>query len=207
MEVVMKIKKTPTLYFSCVMAVLFLMSMVVSSPLRAAEAPDPRLAQIAADVAAGSDMAIIIQQAVAGGMTVANAVEAVINAGADPGRVVYLAITANYPAESVVQGAITAVLKMGLSDANFQNALTLIASTALQAGANSSQIIGGAANAGVADNVIANALAQARLNSAPIFGYTAPAPAGPTTARWNIGGSDMGGRARQGRPHTPRRSG
>ena len=198
-----EMKKAPNLYFSCVMAVLFLMSMAVSLPLWAADQQDPKLAQIAADVAAGTDIALIIQQAVAGGMTVANAVEAVVNAGADPGRVAYIAITANYSAESVVQGAITAVSKMGLSDADFQTALTLIASAALQAGANPRQIISGAANAGVANNVIANAIAQARLNPAPVFGYTAPAPAGPTTSRWNIGGSSIGSQSRHASPYTP----
>ena len=60
---------------------------------------------IAADVAAGGDIAVIIGNAVAAGMTVAAAVEAIVAAGADPGRVTYLAITANYSAVDVVNGA------------------------------------------------------------------------------------------------------
>ncbi|MFO7667344.1 MAG: hypothetical protein R6V76_12035 [Desulfobacterales bacterium] len=198
------IKKAPGIYFvTCVMALLFLMSMEVSLPLRAAGQQNPRQALIAADVAAGKDIALIIQEAVAGGMSVANAVEAIVDAGVDPGRVVYIAITANYSAESVVQGAITAVLKMGLSEADFQNALTLISSAALQAGANDNQIITGAANAGVANNIIANAIARAKQNPAPVFGYSAPAEAGATTTRWHIGGSDFSKRSRQGSPYTP----
>jgi len=198
-----EIKKAPNLYLSCVVAVLLLVCMAVSFPLRAAGEQDPVLAQIAADVAAGKDIALIIQQAVAGGMTVANAVEAIVNAGVDPGRVVYIAITANNSAESVVQGAITAVLKMGLSEADFQTALTVICSTALQAGANENQITRGARNAGVSNTVIANAIAQAKSNPAPVFGYTAPAPTGPTTSGGGIGGSSMGSRSRRASPYTP----
>lgn len=192
MDAVVKMKKGPKLYFSCIMAVLFLlMSMAVSFPLWAAVEQDPMQVQIAADVAAGKDIASIIQQAAAGGMTVANAVESIVNAGVDPGRVAYIAITAKFSAESVVQGAVNTVSKMGLSEANFQTALTLICSSALQAGANENQVARGAANAGVPNTAIANAIAQAMMTPAPAFGYSKGNPAGPNP-RWNIHGSSKG---------------
>lgn len=134
---------------------------------------------IGADVAAGVDIATIIGNAVAAGMTVTAAVEAIIGAGADPGRVTYLAILANYPATDVINGAASAVTKMGLSDAAFQAQMTLIASTARQAGASAGQINSGLSSAGVSATIIANANAQAARNPAPVFGYTAPTPPAP----------------------------
>ena len=147
--------------------------------------------QIAADVAAGKDMASIIRQAAAGGMAVAAAVESIVNAGVDPGRIAYIAITAKFTAENVVQGAVTPVLKMGLSEANFQTALTMISSAAIQAGAHEHQVARGAANAGVPNIAIANAIAQAMMPPAPAFGHTKANPAGPNP-RWNIHGSSKG---------------
>jgi hypothetical protein len=101
-----------------------------------------------------------------------------------------------------VQGALAAVLRMGLSEADFQYALTLICSSALQAGGNEDQITRGALNAGVSNNDIANAIAQARTSPAPVFGYSAPAPAvtAPISG-WTIGGRTFGSRAAS--PYTP----
>ena len=165
--------------------------MAVPFSLWAAGEKSPMQVQIAADVAAGKDMASIIRQAVADRMTVADAVESIVNAGVDPGRVAYIAITAKFSAESVVQGAVTPVLKMGLPEANFRTALTMLSSAAIQAGAHEHQVARGAANAGVPNIAIANAIAQAMMPPAPAFGHTVANPAGPNP-RWNIHGSSKG---------------
>lgn len=189
---IVKMGKGRKLFFSCVRAVLFLlMGMAVSIPLRAAGEQNPMQAQITADIAAGKDIASIIQQAVAGRMTVANAVGSIVTAGVDPGRVAYIAITAKFSAESVVQGAVTTVSKMGLSEADFRTALTLICSSAIQAGAHENQVARGAANAGAPNTAIANAIAQAMMPPAPAFGHSKANPYGPNP-RWNIHGSSKG---------------
>lgn len=135
---------------------------------------DPRLLRIAADLAAGTDIAVIIRNAVDAGLSVEKAVESLITAGADPGRVVYLAIAAHYPAEKVLKGAFTAVKKMGLSDIALQEAVNTIVSVALQAGATESQVNSAAMSAGIPAAVIANAIAEATSNPSPVFGYKAP---------------------------------
>lgn len=181
----------------CVMAALLLLSVALPLSAQAASEQDPRLAAIAADVAAGVDVAVIIRNATAAGLPLDRAVEAIVAAGVDPGRVVYLAILAGYSASDVVNGAADAVSKMGLSDAAFQAQITLIVSTARQAGATAGQINSGLSNAGVSATIIANANAEAGRNPAPVFGYTAPTPpAPPLTGGLGpgpiIGGSGIG---------------
>ena len=151
---------------------------------------------IAADVAAGGDIAVIIGNAVAAGMTVAAAVEAIVTAGADPGRVAYAAITANYSAADVVTGATAAIAKTALSDAALQAQVTTIVSTARQAGASESQVNGALVAAGVSTTVIANANVQAVQTPAPVYGYTAPVappPATTTVIGATVGGGAGGG--------------
>jgi hypothetical protein len=149
------------------------------------------LKAIAADVAAGGDIAAIIANAVAAGMTVAEAVEAIVAAGADPGRVAYLAITANFSAADVVAGAAAAVTKMGMSDAVLLAQMTTIISTARQAGASESQVNGALSAAGIPATVIANANVAAAQTPAPVYGYTAPAP--PAEATTAVIGAVGGG--------------
>lgn len=184
---------------ACVTAVLLLLCFMLPLTVQAASPQDPRIAAINADVAAGTDIAVIIQNAVAAGLTVQQAVEAIVAAGVDPGRVVYLAILANYPATDVITGAANAVSKMGLSETAFQAQITLIVSTARQAGATAGQVNSGLSLTGVSPNIIANANALAARNPAPVFGYTAPTPpAPPMTAGFGgpsgtpIGGSGIG---------------
>lgn len=185
----------------CIMAALLLFSVMLPLTVQAADTQDPRLAAIAADVAAGVDSVTIIKNAVAAGLTVERAVEAVVTAGDDPGRVAYLAIVANYISADVVCGDANAVTKMGLSETAFQAQVTLIVSTSLQAGASESQINEGLTCGGVPALVIANAYAQAAQSPAPVFGYTAPTPARPLTAVIGPRGVPIGGSG-IGRPPT-----
>lgn len=149
---------------------------------------------IAADVAAGGDIAVIIGNAIAAGMTVEAAVEAIVMGGADPGRVAYAAITANYSAADVLKGAAAAVARTGYSGAALQSQVAAIASMARQAGASESQVNEAFINAGVPATVIANAATQAAQTPAPVFGYTAPAPTLSLTASIGpTGGAPIGG--------------
>lgn len=196
----------------CMMIALLVMSLMLLPLPLWAQGQDAQQASIAADLAAGTDIAVIIKNALAAGMTVEEAVEAIVTAGADPGRVVYIAITANYSAEAVVQGATAAVSKMGLTGANFQAAVTVISSAALQAGATQSQVTAGARNAGVSTAIISNAITQALMSPAPVFGYTAPTPP-PTTAvvlgtvLGAPGGATIIGGSAIGAPPTPAATG
>lgn len=177
------------------MTALILTGLVLSMPLGAQERGperDPRQLQLAADLAAGMDIAVIIRNAVAAGLSVEQAIESLVTAGTEPGRVVYSAITAGFPAESVVKGAATAVTKMGLSAASFQATMTTIVSVALQAGATASQVNNGARSAGVPAGVIANANVQAAQSPAPVFGYTAPVT--PTATTSSVIGGAVGSR-------------
>ena len=166
---------------SCVMAALLLLSVMSPLTVQAADEQDLRLVAIAANLAAGDDIVTIIQNAVAAGLTVERAVEALVTAGADLGRVVYEAIAANFPASEVVQGAANAVQRMGLSDAAFLTQMATIVSAARQAGASEASVNSGLSNAGVSPTVIASANALAASSRASVFGY-----------RDLIGGSGVG---------------
>jgi len=157
-----------------IFAVLCLTSLILPFSLSAAGESNTLAASIAADVASGRDVAQIIKSALAGGMSLENAIVAIIQAGANPANVTYLAITAKYPAESVLKGACEAIAKMGLSQDNYLNALTLIFSAAIQAGASQTQICNSCLAVGVDSTLIANACTQASTNQGPVFGYTAP---------------------------------
>jgi hypothetical protein len=110
-----------------------------------------------------------------------------ISAGADPGRIVYVAITGNFNAADVIKGAASAVERMGLSDAAVLTQLTSIVSAANQAGATPSQVNSGLSNAGVPPAVIASASSNAATSPGPVYGYSAPA--GPATGGGGILGA------------------
>ncbi len=193
-------------HFSCFMAIcLLLIGSVLSFPLCAAE-PDAQKAAISAGVAAGTDISIIMQNAVAAGMTPEQAVEAIVMAGADPGRVVYEAITAKYSDEAVVKGAAAAVLQLYGADSAQVSA---IVSAAIQAGASASQVNSALASAGVPPTVIATANTQSAQSPAPAEGYTAPVAPAPLTAAVGggsvpIGGSGVGAPpTKQASPYKP----
>ncbi len=172
-----------------VAACLLMIGVLLPAALCVAAQQDPREAAIAADLAAGTDIAVIIRNAVAAGLSVERAVGALVTAGADPGRVAYVAITANFPASDVVRGASNAVQRMGLSDAAVLTQITTIVSAATTAGAAPSQVNSGLSNAGVPPAVIANA--NARAASAPVYGYTAPTAPAPATS--TVIGAAVGG--------------
>jgi len=176
--------------YACIMALLLLLiGSVLSFPLCAAE-PDAQKAAISAGVAAGTDISIIMQNAVAAGMTPEQAVEAIVMAGADPGRVVYEAITAKYSDEAVVKGAAAAVQQLYGADSAQVSA---IVSAAIQAGASASQVNSALASAGVPPTVIATANTQSAQSPAPAEGYTAPVAPAPLTAAVGGGGGPIGG--------------
>jgi hypothetical protein len=185
---------------TCVMAVLLLLCVMLFSSVQTANAQDARITALNADVAAGTDIAVIIQNAVAAGLTVSQAVEAIVKAGVDPGRVTYAAITANFSPADVVRGAADAVETQGLSDSAFQAQITLIDSVARQAGASESQINSGLSSAGVPAGVIANANSQAIQSPAPVFGYTTPYTPPPTGGIGGTGGTGFIGGSGIGAP-------
>ena len=137
---------------------------------------DTREAAIAAELAAGTDFAVIIKNAVNAGMSVDNAVRALVTAGADPGKVTFDAITAKFDPSAVTQGAANGVAAKGLSDAAVQGQMATIVQAATQAGATPTQTNTGLSNASVPSTVIANANAIAA--SSPVFGYAALPSAG-----------------------------
>jgi hypothetical protein len=183
-----------------VLAALLLFS-VMSSPVQAAD-PDPRIAALQADVAAlqaggaapGVTYATILQTAVAAGLSVDGAVDAMVTAGANAGNVVYLAIQANFSPTDVVNGAAEATVRMNLEPAALQAQTNLIYSTALQAGATESQINGGLSTGGIGAGIISNASVAAGKSPAPVFGYSAPTgPSGGAGGGGALGGGGLPG--------------
>lgn len=172
---------------------LFLVNILLPFPLFAA-VTDTQRAAIASDVAAGVDTLSILQKAVADGMPIEMAVQAVIAAGTDPGRVVYVACPV-FSSEAVIRGAEAAVSAMGLSEADYLTQITAIVSVALQAGSSESQISDALSNSGVSPTVIANTLTGAAQSPSPVLGYSAPEPASPPPTASVIGGGGGGGGA------------
>jgi len=178
-----------------VAACLLLIGVLLPATLCVAAQQDPREAAIVADLAVGTDIAVIIQNAVAAGLTVARAVEVLVTAGADSGRIVYMAITAHFLASDVVCGAANAVQKMGLSDAALLTQLATIGSVARQAGASQTEVNTGFTCGGISPPVIAS-----------VYGYTAPPGyTVPLTAGigGGAGGSLIGGSGIGKPPTTP----
>ena len=180
-------------HFSCFMAIcLLLIGSVLSFPLCAAE-PDAQKAAISAGVAAGTDISVIMQNAVAAGMTPEQAVKAIVIAGADPGRVVYEAITAKYLDKDVVKGVAAAVHHLYCADTSVTATtcsaqVSVIVSAAQQAGVSVDQINSFLADAGTPATVVASANTQSSQNPAPAEGYTVPVAAAPLTAGVGVGG-------------------
>jgi predicted benzoate:H+ symporter BenE len=183
-------------YIASIMAIsLLLISGVFSVSLYAAV---PTQAAITADVAAGTDVATIISNAVAAGMTVQKAVESIVKAGADPAAVVYRAITAGYPAQDVIKGAAAGI------DSSSPGQVAKIVSAARQAGVSESDINSWLASAGVSASVIASAGTLATQSPASVQGYSAPRSDIPLTGI--IGGSGIGGGGGGGAPPTKQAS-
>jgi hypothetical protein len=172
---------------------LFLIGSQFASPLHAA-IPDAQKTAIAAGVAAGTDIAVIMQNAVAAGLTPEEAVQELVRAGADPGRVVYEAITAKYSAEIVTKAAAEAVAATsGEDSALLSNQTAAIYSAALQAGATAGDVNGWLAAANIPPTVIANAGTQSGQTQGPAEGYSAPGQ-GPalTSLIGGVGGAGGG---------------
>lgn len=159
-------------------ACLLVIGLLLPANLCPAAEQNTAEAAIAADLAAGVEITVIIQNAVAAGLSVENAVAVLVTAGANPGVVVNAAIGAGFSAPNVVQGASNAIQQMGLPDAAVLTQMTTIVQAATQAGATPAQVNSGFSNAGVSPTVIANANTNAASTPPPVFGYTAP----PTTA-------------------------
>ncbi len=174
-----------------IFTVLCLSSLILPFSLSAAGESNTLEASIAADVASGRDIAQIIQSAIAGGMSLEDAIGAIIKAGGDPANVTYLAITAKYPAGSVVKGACEGIAKMKLSREDLLKGITLIFSAAIQAGASQTQICKSCLAAGVDSTLIANAYSEASTTQGPAFGYTPPG--GPTGLGFGAPGPGSGG--------------
>lgn len=139
----------------------------------------------------------------AAGLSVCRDVEVLVTAGADPGRVVYVAIT-DFCASEVVPGtanavnficapevvrcAANAVERIGLSDAALLTQMATIVSAARQAGASETAVNTGLSNAGVPPAVIASANTRAASSTPPVYGYTAPPGSTPPPTA-GIGGA------------------
>jgi hypothetical protein len=165
-----------------VLAALLLFCFIIPMTAQAAEQKDQRIVALAADVAAGTDIAIIIKNAVDSGLALRKAAEEIVTASVDPGRVAYLGILAKFLPPDVICGVANAVTKMKLPPDAFLEQIALIASTSMQAGASESEVRIGLACGGIAATEIGNALVRATQSPAPVFGYTAPTQtAAPTS--------------------------
>jgi hypothetical protein len=197
-----------TITSSVWIAACFLAITLLLPPTFCFAAPtDPREAAIVADLASGKDIAVIIQNAVAAGITADKAVTVLVAAGADAGRVVYGAISAGFPATDVVHGAAAAASGLGLSEAALLTQVTMIISSATQAGANPTQVNSGLSNAGIPATMIANANTLVASAPAPVYGYSSPTPTPPPAAgigalAGGSGGGMIGGSG-IGAPPTP----
>lgn len=184
-------------YFACMTVFFFLLaSVMLSSPLRAADL-DTAKAAIAAGVAAGTDVSVIMKDAIAAGMTTEQAADALVTAGADPGRVVYEAITAKYADEAVIKGVAGAVFRQHCTDSTLTSPCagqaSAIISAGLQAGLTVPQINGWLAAAGFPPTVVASANTQVFQSPGPAEGYTAPTSGAPLTSIIGGGGGPIGG--------------
>ena len=195
-------------YFACIMAIfLLLIGNLFPSPLRAA-VTDAQKAAIASGVAGGTDIADIIKNAVASGMTTEEAVEAIIMAGADPGRVVYQAIVAKYSSESVIKGAAAAVNKQYFAEttettqASCSSKVSSMLAAAIQAGETETNTRRWMASAGIPLVILANASGNgggapvegySAPGQPPVEGYSAPAGGGALTSIIGGGGGLIGG--------------
>ena len=132
-------------------------------------------------------------------MTVEQAVEVMILAGADPGRVVYEAIVSKYTSESVIKGAADAVDKEYCTDTTLapcSSRVCAIVAAATQAGETETQVRSWMASAGMPPIALANASAetcQGPGGGAPVEGYSAPAPAAVVQTSIISGGGGFGG--------------
>jgi len=167
---------------------LLLIGLLLPAALCVSAQQDPREAAIVADLAGGTDIAVILRNATAAGLSVDRAVEVLVAGGADTGRVVYAAIIAGFTASDVVKGATNAIEGMGLTDAARLTQLAMIVSAAQQAGATVEQVNIWLSNAGVPPAVIASANTLAATTPAPVYGYTAPAGSTPPPTA-GIGGA------------------
>jgi hypothetical protein len=184
-----------------VSAALLLFCFIIPITAQAAEQQDQRIVALAADVAAGTDIAIIIKNAIDSGLTLRRASEEIVMASVDPGRVAYLGILAKFLSTDVICGVATAVAKMKLPPDAFLEQIALIASTSLQAGASESEVRIGLACGGIAATDIGNALVRATQSPAPVFGYTVPTQTTAPTAAIGAPPRLMGGG--RGRPNSP----
>ncbi len=182
--------------FTGLMALL-LISAMASWPLPAAADTSTLSASIAADVASGKDIAQIIQSALDGGMPLDKVIEAIIQAGANPGNSTYLAITTPHPAVPVIKGACAAVSAMGLTEPNLSAGYVQVFKAAIDAGATQTQITMACGSAGVDATLISNVYAQASSGAGPVFGYSAPGggPTGSSGLGFGAPGGGAGGGA------------
>jgi hypothetical protein len=174
-------------------AVLLLFCFMIPMNIQAAEQQDQRLVSLAADVAAGTDIAVVIKNAVDSGLTLRRATEEIVTTSVDPGRVAYLGILAKYLPPEVICGVANAVTKMKLPPDAFLEQIALVASTSLQAGASESEVRTGLACGGIAATEIGNAIVRATQSPAPVFGYTTPTQTTPPTAGIGAPTRTMGG--------------
>ena len=178
--------------------ILFLLGAIFSAPFDAVAEMNAEKAAIAAGVAAGTDISVIMKDTVASGMTVRQVVEELVLAGADPGRVVYEAITAKYATESVIIGVSTAVnQKYGSDPAALTTNVNAIITAATQAGESQGAVQGFVASAGVSPNIIANAGgSEGGGPKAPVEAYSPPggeSGGGALTSIIGGGGANVGG--------------
>jgi hypothetical protein len=208
-----------------VVIMLLFVGALFSSPLHAAVSSAQKSA-IAAGMAAGTEISTLLKNAVASGLTPEEAVQELIRAGADPGKVVYEAITAKYSAEGVTKSAGKAVmdvygnecLQKGIELANCQSLNSQVSSmqsAALQAGVPASNINGWLAAANVPPTVIANAGTQSGQSPAPAEGPSGPTPSGPAltslisgaggaSGGYSIGGAGVGSPTKPASTYIPK---
>lgn len=169
----------------------------VAANSASAENNDVQNARIAADVAAKRPMRDIINEACKSGMSVDEVVGCMIKAGADSLSVVYIAVSEGYPPDKIVKGAIKA-------DAS----LDIVMNAGISAGADSKTLCRGAIEAGVFPSACASASSSAGTSGTPVYGYSSPAAAPPTTmyapvAPIMIGGGGGGGTTKKASPSKP----
>ncbi|MDP3029168.1 MAG: hypothetical protein Q8O04_06690 [Deltaproteobacteria bacterium] len=149
--------------------VLLVIGVIFSVSLTwAAEPAKMSQQEIGNDLAVKVPLKDIIKKAVGSGMDIGEAVAALINAGADPSVVVYIAITAGYSTKKVVRAALLAGAP-----------LNAVVYAAVGAGADAKEMADGAIEAGIAPSAVASAIASATAPGATVFGYTPAAEAAP----------------------------
>ena len=176
---------------SCVLLVLVISSASAAGPTKGPHGiTDAQKARIKAALAENLPMDQIIKEASEAGISMGSIVATLIGAGAAPSAVVSSAVTLSKAAgdNEAVSAAITAALRAAGKEAQRD-----IIAAAIAAGADPVTVASAAKEAGMSGDDAADSLYSSGSSAPPVYGYSAPQPAGPPPSYGPSGPVVIGG--------------